>query len=89
MKAQYFTVSGVDGFIATPEDSLEWLFPLGDIADTSYPAFFAEVGVWATGSATYEWLLPSIVQPDRAPTRLWLYAQPTWGSRPVSCPTNH
>ena len=57
MKTQYYTASSLDGFIATEDDSLEWLFPLGDVNDTSYPAFIAEVGALAMGSATYEWML--------------------------------
>lgn len=31
MKTQYFTATSLDGFIATEDDSLDWLFPLGDI----------------------------------------------------------
>jgi hypothetical protein len=49
MKTQYYTASSLDGFIATVDHSLEWLFQLGDINDTSYPAFIAAVGAlpWA------------------------------------------
>lgn len=57
MKTQYYTATSLDGFIATEDDSLDWLFPLGDINDTSYPAFIAEVGALAMGSSTYEWML--------------------------------
>ncbi len=57
MKTQYYTASSLDGFIATGDDSLEWLFPFGDLNDSSYPAFIAEVGALAMGSATYEWML--------------------------------
>jgi dihydrofolate reductase len=39
VKTQYYTAASLDGFIATPDDSLEWLFPLGDIEATSYPTF--------------------------------------------------
>ena len=49
MKTQFYTASSLDGFIATEDDSLDWLFPLGDINETSYPAFIAEVGALATG----------------------------------------
>ena len=57
MKTQYFTATSLDGFIATEDDSLDWLFPLGNLNDTSYPTFIAEVGALAMGSSTYEWML--------------------------------
>jgi hypothetical protein len=44
MKTQYYTATSFDGFIATEDDSLEWLLPLGDLNDSSYPAFISEVG---------------------------------------------
>jgi hypothetical protein len=53
VKTQYYTAASVDGFIATADDSLDWLFPLGDIEATSYPAFIRDVGALAMGSATY------------------------------------
>lgn len=34
MKTQYYTATSLDGFIATEDDSLEWLFPLGDLNKT-------------------------------------------------------
>jgi dihydrofolate reductase len=57
MKTQYYTASSLDGFIATEDDSLDWLFPLADIDSSSYPAFIAEIGAIAMGSSTYEWIL--------------------------------
>ena len=33
MKTQFYTASSLDGFIATEDDSLDWLFPLGDPAN--------------------------------------------------------
>jgi dihydrofolate reductase len=74
MKTQYYTAASLDGFIATEDDSLDWLFPLGDIADTSYPAFIAEVGALAMGASTYEWMLRHVV--DRGEP--WPYTQPCW-----------
>ena len=47
-----------------PDDSLEWLFPLGDINHTSYPDFIKGVGALAMGSATYEWMLRHVVQAE-------------------------
>ena len=77
MRTQYYTACSLDGFIATTDHSLAWLFQLGDVNETSYPAFIAEVGALAMGSSTYEWMLRHVVQPD-APRSGWPYAQPTW-----------
>ena len=76
MRTQYYTASSLDGFIAGPNDSLDWLFPLGDIDETSYPQFIREVGALAMGSATYEWMLRHLVGTD--PPQPWPYEQPTW-----------
>lgn len=78
MKTQYYTATSLDGFIAAPGDSLEWLFPLGDLDDTSYPAFIADVGALAMGSATYEWMLRHAINPESEPGGPWPYTQPTW-----------
>ena len=78
MKTQYYTASSLDGFIATDDHSLEWLFPLVELEATSYPAFFAKVGALAMGSATYEWLLHHAVKLGTPNESAWIYAQPTW-----------
>ena len=78
MKTQYYTASSLDGFIATADHSLEWLFPLGDVNETSYPQFIQEVGALAMGSSTYEWMLRHIVNPATGSGAPWPYAQPTW-----------
>ena len=76
MKTQYYTASSLDGFIAGPNDSLDWLFTLGDIDDTSYPRFIREVGALVMGSATYEWMLRHLAGTD--PPEPWPYEQPAW-----------
>lgn len=78
MTTQYFTATSLDGFIATEDDSLEWLFPLGDINASSYPAFIAEVGALAMGSATYEWMLRHADTVATETGSPWPYTQPTW-----------
>lgn len=78
MKTQFYTASSLDGFIATEDDSLEWLFPLGDVSETGYPAFIAEVGALAMGSATYEWMLRNAQKVAAETGSTWPYAQPTW-----------
>jgi dihydrofolate reductase len=67
---QYYTASSLDGFLATPDDSLDWLLSLGDVGETSYPNFIANVGAIVMGSATYEWLLKH--------SDGWTYSQPAW-----------
>lgn len=79
MRTQYYTATSLDGFIATTDHSLEWLFQLGDVNETSYPQFIQEVGALAMGSSTYEWMLRHIVQPAQGRAAPWPYAeQPTW-----------
>jgi dihydrofolate reductase len=78
MKTQYYTATSLDGFIATEEDSLDWLFPLGDLNETGYPSFIAEVGALAMGSTTYEWMLRHADNVAASVGSPWPYTQPTW-----------
>ncbi|MCC6146456.1 MAG: dihydrofolate reductase family protein [Anaerolineaceae bacterium] len=78
MKTQYYTAASLDGFIATEDDSLEWLFSLGDLGDSSYPAFISEVGALAMGSATYEWLMRNAEKVVAETGSPWPYTQPAW-----------
>jgi dihydrofolate reductase len=78
MKTQYFTAMTLDGFIADPDDSLDWLFPLGDPEQTSYPEFIKHIGALCMGSATYEWMLRHIIGPEADHPGPWPYNQPTW-----------
>jgi dihydrofolate reductase len=78
MKTQYYTASSLDGFIATEDHSLEWLFALGSVTETSYPAFIAEVGALAMGSGTYEWMLQHADAVAADMGSAWPYTQPAW-----------
>jgi dihydrofolate reductase len=78
MKTQYYTATSLDGFIATEDDSLEWLFPLGEMDETSYPSFIADVGALAMGSGTYEWMLRNVDEVIATVGSPWPYTQPTW-----------
>jgi dihydrofolate reductase len=78
MRTQYYTATTLDGFIATPDDSLDWLMALGDVAETSYPSFIRDVGALAMGSATYDWLLRNAIAPESGEPEPWPYEQPTW-----------
>lgn len=78
MKTQFYTATSLDGFLATEDDSLDWLFPLADPNQTSYPGFIANVGALAMGSSTYEWMLrhgDTVAAETGSP---WPYEQPTW-----------
>jgi dihydrofolate reductase len=78
VKTQYFTATSLDGFIATEHDSLDWLFPLGNVNDTSYPSFIREVGALAMGSSTYEWMVRNAQTVGDQMGTPWPYTQPTW-----------
>jgi dihydrofolate reductase len=78
MRTQYYAASSLDGFIATEDDSLEWLFPLGDLDDAGYPAFISNVGALAMGSATYEWMLRNADTLAEQTGSPWPYTQPAW-----------
>ncbi len=57
MPTQYDTASSLDGFIATEDDDLAWLFPLGDVGDTGCPDFIRSVGARPMGASTCTWML--------------------------------
>ncbi|MDR0214743.1 MAG: dihydrofolate reductase family protein [Comamonas sp.] len=77
-KTQYYTATSLDGFLATEDDSLDWLFPLASLHESSYPAFIAEVGALAMGSATYEWMLRNAEAVLKETGVAWPYTQPAW-----------
>ena len=78
MSTQYYTATSVDGFIATEDDSLDWLFPLGEVGDTGYGDFIAGVGALAMGSVTYEWMLRHAEHVAESVGSPWPYTQPAW-----------
>ena len=78
MRTQYYTATSLDGYIATEDDSLDWLFPLGDLGNTSYPRFIAEVGALAMGSVTYQWIIDNTDKVAESTEAPWPYSQPTW-----------
>ncbi|WP_430640861.1 dihydrofolate reductase family protein [Couchioplanes caeruleus] len=56
-KTQYYTATSIDGFTADLDDSLEWLFEVDEGTDNPFGAFFANIGAFAMGATTYEWVL--------------------------------
>ena len=82
-KVQYYCAATIDGFIADPNDGLDWLLGYdghyeGDEADAgpmgeggSYEPFYEKVGALVSGSTTYEWVLDHLEE--------WPYAgKPSW-----------
>jgi dihydrofolate reductase len=77
---QYYTATTLDGFIADPDNSLDWLFTRQREADgpLNYDQFIAVVGALAMGSTTYEWILEHEFA-DKEPVEWkWPYEIPCW-----------
>ena len=68
----YYTATSLDGFIATPDNSLDWLLSRETNADgpMGYDGFIAGVGAVAMGATTYLWVREH--EPEWTPER------PTW-----------
>ena len=77
-KTQYYTAATLDGFIADPNHSLDWLFQFGEEATEDFPAFLEQVGAIAMGSSTYEWVLEHMIRPGADHAQPWPYSQPAW-----------
>jgi dihydrofolate reductase len=84
----YYCASSLDGYIATSDDSLDWLLGYeGTFEDEgaepgpmseggSYEDFYKGVGALVSGSATYEWILDHL---DLAGGGEWPYpGKPFW-----------
>ena len=77
---QYYTATTLDGFIADPDNSLEWLFTRVQDREgpLNYNAFFAGVGALAMGSTTYEWILDHEFSGKDPSEWKWPYDIPCW-----------
>jgi len=77
---QYYTATTLDGFIADPDNSLDWLFTRerDDDGLLNYGEFIAEIGAMAMGSTTYEWLLDHELAEKDPAERKWPYDIPCW-----------
>lgn len=56
-KLTLFIATSLDGYIATKEDSLEWLFAVDGEGDNGYSAFYETIDTIILGKRTYQWLL--------------------------------
>lgn len=93
MPVQYYCAASLDGYIAGPDDSIDWLTGYrgsfeGDGAEAGpmgegggYERFYEGVGALVSGSTTYEWILEHASD--------WPYAgKPYWvlSSRELASP---
>ncbi|MEE4542273.1 dihydrofolate reductase family protein [Streptomyces sp. V4-01] len=75
-RTHYYTATSLDGFIATADDSLDWLLsqqvdPEGPFG---YQEFIAGIGALVMGATTYDWVLRHHVAKGEA----WPYDIPAW-----------
>lgn len=58
-RTQYYVAASVDGYIADPAGSLDWLMQWGDVPGVAehYRTFLAGVGAVAMGADTYRFVL--------------------------------
>ena len=77
---QYYTATTLDGFIADPDNSLEWLFTRDQDREglLNYAAFFADIGALAMGATTYEWILDHEFKSKDPSESKWPYDIPCW-----------
>jgi dihydrofolate reductase len=77
---QYYTATTLDGFIADPDHSLDWLFTRDQDHEglLNYREFIAGVGALAMGSSTYDWIIDHEFA-DKDPSEwTWPYELPCW-----------
>ncbi|AZN29799.1 dihydrofolate reductase [Flaviflexus salsibiostraticola] len=72
MATHFYTAASLDGFIATADHLLDWLFAQDfDMAGPmAYPAFIERISALVMGASTYAWLLRH--------QDAWEYSQPAW-----------
>jgi dihydrofolate reductase len=77
---QYYTATTLDGFIADPGNSLDWLFTRAREEDgpMNYGEFIAGVGAMAMGSTTYEWVFAHEFAGKDPAEWKWPYDIPCW-----------
>lgn len=78
MTTLYYTASSLDGFVADPRNSLDWLLRFGEPEPGYFASFLEGVGAMAMGSTTYEWILANHPDKDLGGPLSWPYRQPAW-----------
>ena len=77
---RYYTATTLDGFIADPNHSLDWLFTRDQDHGglLNYAEFIAGVGALAMGSSTYEWIIEHEFAGKDESEWKWPYDLPCW-----------
>ena len=77
---RYYTATSLDGFIADPGNSLDWLFTRQQDRNgpLNYRDFIAGVGAAAMGATTYEWILDHEFAGKDPAEWQWPYDIPCW-----------
>lgn len=72
----YYTAMTLDGFIADPDDSLDWLFRQDQDhgGPLNYDDFIRDIGALVMGATTYQWILDHSEHTGES----WAYAMPAW-----------
>ncbi|MHC0035403.1 dihydrofolate reductase family protein [Pseudoneobacillus sp. C159] len=52
-----FIAASLDGYIATKEESLEWLFKVEGEGDNGYSEFYQTIDTIIMGKKTYDWIM--------------------------------
>jgi len=75
-RTTYYTAATLDGFIADPQDRLDWLFvqDQDEQGPLNYDEFIAGIGAIVMGSTTYEWILRHNAETGEK----WAYDLPAW-----------
>lgn len=56
-KVMLYIATSLDGYIATEEDSLDWLFKVEGEGDNGYSEFFDTIDTIVLGRRTYDWIM--------------------------------
>lgn len=81
MATVYLTAASLDGYLATPDHSLDWLFAVEHTPEieADLESFSAGVGAIAMGSSTYRWVVEHESLLDQPHTwQEWYGDRPTW-----------
>jgi len=79
-RTQYYSATSLDGFIADPDNSLEWLLSRksDEGGPPNYAEFIAATGAMAMGATTYEWILDHEIGDKDPAGWKWPYDIPCW-----------